>query len=369
MEYISPVLQNLLSIPLLLSLVLALACIPILKRISVFIGLIDHPGGRKQHASPIPLVGGPALFFAITVVIFSTGIPQGFEGLTIGALAIFILGLFDDKFDLPAKLRLALQTAIVTYALTMDSIWIGNLVSISDYTFGLGIISYPLTIIAILAIMNAINMLDGLDGLSSGIVLIILGSIISFASIANNTGVALFATIIFGAVLGFWAFNYRFKWRTKASIFMGDSGTTLLGFALPYLAIKLTVGENPSVNTPLLLWFFAIPVFDLISVIIRRVREGRSPMQAGRDHLHHIMLNAGFSVRQTVHLIYILTAGTIAVGASFTLFNLTQIELYLSFVVFLGFYLSGLNSIAQNQKITASIIELNKNSIDKKDAA
>jgi len=346
----STVIQYFLSPQFFLALVIAVALIPFLKRIAVKIGLIDHPGGRKQHKSSVPLAGGSAIFFATAISLYIWGLPQEFQGMAFAATGLFIVGAIDDRFDISAKFRLLIQASLVAGALYWDNNWLSTVAITDSLNFDLGIFQYPITVLAILGVMNAINMLDGLDGLSSGVVLIILGFIIGISAVAQESSTTLISVCVFGAVLGFWAYNYRFAWREKASVFMGDSGTTLLGFILPFLAIKLSNLTPTYAPQSLLLWLFAIPIWDLCAVVLKRVREGKSPLDAGRDHIHHVLMNAGLSVRHSLHLIYLLTIATISFGVSIRFFAFTKLEVYAAFFVFMAIYLVRVGSLSRRSK-------------------
>lgn len=339
MHYTSQIMQHYLSSPMLLSLVISIAFVPVLRRIGLKIGLVDLPGGRKQHKSAVPLIGGLAIFFTTFISLFIWGVPDGYDGMFIAATGLFLLGFIDDMKDISAKIRLFAQISLISLALWWDNTWISSIPLINDYSLDLYWFKYPLTLLCILGITNAINMLDGLDGLSSGIILIILGFIISVSSLAGNQSITLVSVCLFGSILGFWAYNYRFSWRKKASVFMGDSGTMLLGFLLPFLAIKLSNAAPTIAPKTLLLWLFAIPIWDIAAVIIKRIRNGKSPMQAGRDHVHHVLMRAGLSVRQTLHLTYLLTMASISLGVSLNYFGVTHIESLVTFSILMVFYL------------------------------
>jgi len=350
MSETSPIIQNFLSAQFFLALVISIALIPILRRLAVNVGLVDHPGGRKQHKASVPLVGGPAIVLATAVSLLIWGIPAEFTGMLTAASGLFLIGAIDDKYDISAKFRLVVQTSLVVMALWWDNIWLSEIIVSENFVLNLGVFGYPLTVIAVLGIMNAINMLDGLDGLSSGVVLIILGFLIGIATVAGATGVSLIGVCTFGSVLGFWAYNYRFSWREKASVFMGDSGTTVLGFVLPLLAIKLSIVAPTYAPKSLLLWLFAIPIWDICAVIIKRLRDNKSPLQAGRDHIHHVLMNAGLTVRHSLHLIYLLTITTISFGVSVRYFDLSQIEAYAAFFMFMAVYLGRVGSLSKKSK-------------------
>lgn len=348
---ISPIIAAFFSQELLLALLISLALIPIFKLPAEKLGLVDKPGGRKQHRRSAALVGGPAIFFAFIITSYFFDINTDYEGMISATILLFILGILDDKYDISASIRLVLQTIIITFALWQDNVWIGPFELTNTYTLDFGIATYPLTIVVILALKNAINMLDGIDGLSSGVSLIALSFIIAISQYTSQTPVLLVSTTLFGAILGFWAFNYRFKWRTKgASVFMGDSGSMLIGFLIPYLAIKVSLVIDPMTSPSLLVWFVAIPVWDIITVVIRRVRTKKSPIKPGRDHVHHILMNAGLEIRQILHLVYLLSIAAGTAGMTMKYLGVTPIESYIFFVLALGLYMQRINSLEKKFK-------------------
>ena len=344
---------------------MVLALVPVFRRFAPMVGLVDHPGGRKKHAAPVPLVGGVAIYTAFMATVLFNGLYTGFEGLIFGSSTLFLLGLIDDRFDISAALRFVLQAIIISIALSLDSIWLTSLGNFWGVEFSLGILSYPITVLAILGVINAINMLDGLDGLVSGVVMLILFFTLGTASI-NNNAIAPYTTTLLGAVVGFWLYNYRFPWREKASVFMGDSGTNLLGFILPYLAIHLTIASatNNPIKPAYILWLFALPLWDISAVVLKRIKEGKSPLNAGRDHIHHILLNHGLNVRQAVLFIYGITALSLSLGTSLVYFQFGAVGLYLSFAFALYLYVERLFKYDRKESM-AKVVEL-KPSTEKK---
>lgn len=350
-----------------IALTLVLAGLPILRRIAPKVGLIDHPGGRKRQCTPTPLVGGIAIFLAITVTLLTSSLVDEFKGMILGGTALFTVGLLDDRFDLQAKFRFVLQAVIVSIALSLDGVWLTSLGSLAGVELQLGVLQYPITVLAVLGVINAINMLDGLDGLASGVVMLTLFFILGF-SVESGSEIVLISSSLLGATLGFWLYNYRFRWREKASVYMGDSGTILLGFSLSYISVYLTLPQKTTntLDPAYLLWLFALPLCDITTVLFKRIKSGRSPFLAGRDHIHHILLNHDLSVRQTVLLIYGATLLGLSLGTSLYYFKFGSAGLYLSFIVSLLFYIKAI--LRFEQKISAEIIELDitKNKADNK---
>lgn len=340
-----------------IALILVLAALPILRRLTPKFGLVDHPGGRKRQCTPTPLAGGLAIFFAVGISLFSSGLLTEFRGMILGGTALFIVGLLDDRFDLHAQLRFLLQAIIVSIALAMDGVWINSLGNIFGQELELGILQYPLTVLAVLGVINAINMLDGLDGLASGVVMITLFFILGFSA-ESGSQIVLISSSLLGATLGFWLYNYRFRWRDKASVYMGDSGTILLGFALSYIAVFLTQASKTTIvlEPAYLLWLFALPLWDITAVLFKRIKSGRSPFLAGRDHIHHMLLNNDLSVRQTVLLIYGISLLGLSLGTSLYYFKFGPLGLYLSFIASQLFYIHII--LRYESKVSAKVIEL-----------
>lgn len=344
-----------------ITLLFVLAGLPILRRLAPRVGLVDHPGGRKRQCTPTPLVGGVAIFIAVGIALSTSGLFNSFKGMILGGSALFVIGLLDDRFDLKAKFRFILQAIIVTVSLSIDTVWLSSIGSFAGAELQLGILQYPITVLAVLGVINAINMLDGLDGLASGVIMLTLFFILGF-SVESGSNIVLISSSLLGATFGFWLYNYRFPWREKASVYMGDSGTTLLGFGLSYIAIYLTLPAKTSttLEPAYLLWLFALPLWDITTVLFKRIKSGRSPFLAGRDHIHHILLNHKLSVRQTVLLIYGASLLGLSLGTSLYYFKFGSIGLYLSFIASLLFYIKVVLRFEHTMSESAEIISFDK---------
>lgn len=344
-----------------LALLLVLATLPIFRRVAPKIGLVDHPGGRKRQRSPTPLVGGISIFLAVGITLSVSELFMQFKGLFLGGCALFIVGLLDDRFDLQAKLRFVLQAIIVSISLAIDGVWLASIGSFAGVELTLGIMQYPISILAVLGVINAINMLDGLDGLASGVILMTLFFMLGFSE-ESGTSIVLITSSLLGATIGFWLYNYRFPWREKASVYMGDSGTILLGFALSYIGIYLTLPSKTSITLEpaYLLWLFALPLWDITTVLFKRIKSGRSPFLAGRDHIHHILLNRELTVRQTVLLIYGVSLLGLSLGTSLHYFKFGSLGLYLSFIATLLFYIKVVLRFEKSESYNVISLDVSK---------
>src|SRR5436190_3467223 len=273
----------------------------LLARAAPALSLLDHPGGRKTHSRPVPLVGGLAIFVALLGAASAMGIATN-AGYFLFALSIVIaVGMWDDIAEIPPRLKFAIQ--VVASAIM---IWGGGvcLTTVGDLLgwrpIGLSILAAPLTVFAIVGVVNAVNMMDGLDGLGGSVAFIAFAW---YAAVAHGTGLELqfkTALIFCGAIAGFLLFNLRFPWQPRARVFLGDAGSLMIGFALGWFAIDLTQGTGRTFAPIAALWVLLLPLADCVSLMVRRLRAGKSPFVADSRHIHHYLLARGFTHGQTL---------------------------------------------------------------------
>jgi len=287
-----------------------------LKPVALRLGLVDQPGGRKQHEGAVPLVGGMAMFggFSIVSLFLFSSIPY-LPVLLLGAGILVVTGLLDDRLDLSPVTRIILQsTAILFMVYGANTVVhdLGDLLFVGSIT--LGYVAVAFTVFGVVGVINAINMTDGLDGLAGSLALIMT---LALAVVAWNAGLEperdLLLTLAF-TILGFLAFNARTPWQSRARVFMGDAGSMFLGFVLAWFLVHLSQGETRAMAPVTALWIIALPLLDTVTVMVRRVRNGISPFQSDRDHLHHLLLRAGFSVTQIVAIMSGLLASSATLG-------------------------------------------------------
>ncbi len=303
------------------------ALIPLLAKWAPTFGLTDAPGPRKVHAVPVPRVGGLAmaagLFFAS---ILMADLNPALRGLLLGLLVLVLFGLWDDRVTLEWRAKLLGQVTAVGICMAVGHIQVGTL-SFGVLDIEPSITSTVITFFFLLGITNAINLADGLDGLAGGMALLCLCAIALFAMASGNTAVAAVALIEAGAVLGFLRFNTH-----PARVFMGDCGSQTLGLSVGALSLLATQGDTSVLSSALPLLLLGLPIVDTISVMLTRVRAGRSPFAADRNHLHHRLLAIGFTHREAVSIIYLLQVGLV-LFAYFLRFERDS-EIVLAFMVF-----------------------------------
>ena len=293
----------------------------VLRPIALRIGLVDMPGGRKTHSGEVPVIGGLAMFSALLVASLAGVIETGLAAPLLAASGLMVLvGMLDDLFDLPPNVRLlahiaAAATLVLATGLTVSSL--GDLLGLGEIR--LRFLAWPFTVVAAIALINAFNMLDGMDGLAGGVGLVALAGFAWAFAQAGHWPASAFSTAILGAVLAFLIFNVPAGFNRGVLAFMGDAGSTLLGFLLAGLGLA-AVQPNPHAMDPIvMLWLMPIPIFELFVSTFRRLFKGRSPLRADRGHFHHALLKAGFSVRAifvTYLVVSILMALTGLVGSA-----------------------------------------------------
>jgi UDP-GlcNAc:undecaprenyl-phosphate/decaprenyl-phosphate GlcNAc-1-phosphate transferase len=292
-------------VQLLLAFVVALstttALIPLLVRWAPAMGLTDRPGPRKVHRVPVPRVGGLAMAVGVLVpALLSVPLIPAVRGVLLGLLILLFFGLWDDRAPLGYRMKFLGQVLAVAACMAVGRVQIGD-VTIGGVDLLRGPVAMLVTFFFLIGVTNAVNLSDGLDGLAGGMVLLCLCAVALFAAAAGKPNVTALCLIEGGAVLGFLRFNTH-----PARIFMGDSGSQVLGFSVGALALLATQGENSTVSPALPLLLLGLPILDTLTAMVRRIRAGQSPFAADSNHLHHRLLALGFTHREAVATVYLL---------------------------------------------------------------
>lgn len=305
---------------------------------------VDQPGGHKLHEGHPPLVGGLAIYCGIVVAaLFAPRLTEHLLPFLVGGTLLLAVGAVDDLVKLPAAPRFAAQ---ILAALIMV-LWGGVVVEDLGPLFGgaeiaLGVWAVPFTLLAVLGVINAVNMIDGLDGLAGGLVLIAL-VVLSFAAFEAGADVkGELLLIAAGAVLAFLLFNLRVPGRRRALMFMGDAGSLLLGYAVAWALTDLSQGPGRAVAPVTTLWILAVPLFDTLGAMLRRILKGQSPFQADRQHFHHVLLTAGLSVGQSVALMLGLATAMALIGYGAQRAGVPNWMMMLSILVLFAAYFWGM---------------------------
>lgn len=313
---------------LLLSVFVTIALIPLLCRAAVRVHVLDLPDARKVHPAPVPRCGGVAMALgAIAPIVFWAQMSPQLAAYLAGGAILFLAGLFDDFKGLGYQAKFMAQVAAALVLVLYGGVVISDVGSLlpgdRDFPAWLAAI---VTVFAVVGVTNAINLADGLDGLAGGISLLIFLFISFLAYQVGNMTVAVIALALSGTLFGFLRFNTH-----PASLFMGDTGSMLLGFSAAALCIMLTQGPTPlSPLLPLILLGF--PILDTLAVMALRISEGRSPFSADKQHFHHRLLRLGLFQTEAVFTIYVIQVGLIGFAWFFRFHS--EWLLLLSYAVF-----------------------------------
>jgi UDP-GlcNAc:undecaprenyl-phosphate GlcNAc-1-phosphate transferase len=290
---------------------------PLVKRFAIKVNAIDIPKDeRRVHNKPIPIMGGLALYisFVIGTILYNGILTTSQLGIIIGVTIIVIGGIIDDIKELSPKYKLLIQI-IAAICLLISGVRISIITNPfrSFYPYlNIGWIHIPVTIIWIVGVTNAFNLIDGLDGLAAGIAFISSVTLMIVSILNGRLEAAFLTAVLSGAILGFLPYNFN-----PASIFMGDTGSQLLGFLLAAISIEGAIKSATAFVIAVPILAFGLPIYDTLFAMIRRKVNGRPMMQADKGHLHHRLLDMGLSQKQAVVIMYFISAvlGGIAIIA------------------------------------------------------
>lgn len=285
-----------------------------LRPVAFSIGLVDKPGGRKLHKGDIPITGGIAMFAGIFVGASILSIPGNMLlSLVLASTILVVIGVLDDRYHVPASARLLPQIVAVLLMVYGAGLALSDIGS----PFGMGIVwtgrfSLPMTMLVFISMINAYNFVDGADGLAGSLSLIGLLAVAVVAGPFHPSGAI--ALAVSAAIVGFLIFNFPTTYNRPVRAFMGDAGSTFLGFTIAWVTLSVSQGPEKLISPVLCLWFAAIPIFDFFACFVRRLRKGSSPFTPGTDHFHHILMRGGFGVRKTLGILTGLQALYVLIG-------------------------------------------------------
>lgn len=287
---------------------ISFAVTPIVKMFAKEVGAIDVPKeARRVHDHPIPRMGGLAIFFGflLTVILFAD-ITDQVRGILFGSIIIVAMGAIDDVMNLNPWIKLGVQIiaalvavlyGVVIHVLTNPAVFNGREV------LAIGYLAVPVTILWIVGCTNAVNLIDGLDGLACGVSVISSVTMLIVALMVAEGNVAIILAALTGACIGFLPYNFN-----PAKLFMGDTGSQLLGYVLATVSVMGMFKYYAVVTFIVPVLALAIPLSDTVFAFFRRLFHGQSPFKADRGHFHHKLLDMGLSQKQAVAVLYSVSA-------------------------------------------------------------
>lgn len=287
---------------------IAVLSIRVLLPLSPALGLLDKPGGHKQHGVLTPTIGGLGIFlgFMLTLSLYWNEASQSISlsVLLVCACLVLVTGLLDDLKQMRVRIRLLVHAGAAFLMALYGDVYLKDLGQlVPGGVFALGAWAIPFTLIASVGSINALNMVDGMDGLAGVLSFLVTGFVAMVAFLGGQWGYFLLASGLLGGLLGFLVFNLRYGSQTQARVYMGDAGSNLLGFVFVWFFIALSQGESRAMTPVTALWLFAVPLMDTVTVALRRIWLKKSPIRPDRSHLHHLFMDAGFRVSHTLLII------------------------------------------------------------------
>lgn len=320
--------------------------------VAIEVGLVDTPTNRKVHVGDVPLIGGVSIFLAVLLASL-LWLPNTLElrmYLIASAMMVFI-GALDDKFDLRVRVRIIGQLIVASLMIYGVGGYISNLGDL----FGLGdIILGPIgiifTYVAIVVVINAFNMVDGMDGLIGVLSINTFTSIGILFIISDQNDYLSYPLILATATIPYLIFNLGLAPKTK-KIFMGDAGSMFIGLSVIWLLTMGTQGEQASFRPVTALWICAIPLMDMLAIVVRRYKNGKSPFKPDRDHLHHILQRIGYNTHQTLVIISTFSVVMSGIGLTGEYFDIPDVIMLTGFLIIFACYVLIIRKLTKSEKV------------------
>jgi len=330
----------------------AFIAIKFFKPVAIEVGLVDKPSERKLHAGHIPLIGGISIFMAVLMASL-LWLPNTLElrmYLIASAMMVFI-GALDDKFDLKVRIRIIGQlivASLMIYGVGGYISNLGDLFGLGDVKLGpIGII---FTYVGIIVVINAFNMVDGIDGLIGSLSINTFASIAVLFVISGQTNYISYPLIIATAILPYLIFNLGLNKKAK-KIFMGDAGSMFIGLSVIWLLTMGTQNENASFRPVTALWICAVPLMDMLALVVRRYNNGKSPFKPDRDHLHHILQRVGYDTRQALVIISTFAVLMSLIGLAGEYFIVPDVLMLTGFIFIFTCYVLIIRKITKFERV------------------
>ena len=294
---------------LLCAMVMSFILSPLVKSFAYKIGAIDVPkDSRRMHKKPIPRLGGLAIFlgFLFSILLFVRPFDMQLRGILLGSVMIVVLGVVDDSAPLRAGFKFIVQIAAaliaVYHGVVVEILSNPNVFSDEPYWY-LGWASVPITLLWIVGITNSVNLIDGLDGLANGVSTISALTMLVISLLVSEGQTAIIMAALVGACAGFMPYN-----KNPAQMFMGDTGSTFLGFILATVSIQGLFKYYAIISFAVPFLILGLPMFDTLFAIVRRLAHGQNPMSPDRGHIHHRLIDMGLNQKQAVAALYVVSS-------------------------------------------------------------
>lgn len=301
--------------------------------------LVDKPNQRKLHSGEVPLIGGIAIWLGMLACLLlfkEVNLTTGYFLLASGILVA--VGALDDRYKLNIWLRIVVEVVAASIMIFCANLWVGNLgnlLAVGELHLPFWF-AYVFTVIAVFGIINAINMIDGVDGLAASTALGIL--VIMLLLTRNSPTLTIVGPYMIGALLAFLVFNLSFHQRLP-KVFLGDAGSKVIGLTLVWILIETAQSgsaEQRGIDSVTALYIIGLPLMDMVATTIRRLRKSKHPFHPDRSHIHHLLLDAGFSAGKTLFSLLLLSSSINIIGIILQRQGLTEA---LRFAIIFGLFI------------------------------
>lgn len=311
-----------------------------MRKFALNVGLVDKPNARKLHIGAIPLVGGISICISILYFLFNhPTIIIHTELYAASILILVVVGALDDKFDLSFKLRFLVQGGLSVAMMALGRMELSTAGDIfGTGTVLLGWFGYIVTIFAVVGAINAFNMVDGINGLLGALSSVTFGGLGYLMYYYGQYDLAYLCLVLIVIIFPYILLNLG-VFGGRRRVFMGDAGSMLIGFTVIWLLLLSSQENRPLMRPVTALWLIAVPLMDMASIMIRRIRRGDSPFKPDREHLHHIFQRVGFSSTNTLVIITTISLLYALVGILGEIYNVSEYIMFYSFIACFFVYL------------------------------
>lgn len=334
-----------------------------LRPLAIRLNFVDVPNGRKSHNGHIPLVGGLSTLLGVWVIALTlpNSLPYQLEYTGLASFLV-IVGLIDDRLDISALSRLVVIAGVSVWLVKGEGIaidYLGNLLGSGEVY--LGSWSLLFTVAAVIGCVTAFNMVDGIDGLLGALASVSIAALGVLFWLSDHVGISTFCYLFVVAMFPYICFNLGLKVKSKYKVFMGDSGSFLVGFTVIWLLVfatqkvELDGVSHPPMNAVTALWIIAIPLMDMALVMLRRVFNCKSPFNADRTHIHHVLIAYGLSSKVVLVTVFAASVIIATIGVWFDASGVEESTSFILFIVLFLIYCSIMLLIQFNTKDESSV--------------
>jgi len=318
------------------------------------IKLIDLPNSRKSHRGSIPLIGGVAIVFGFTLAcLVSPRSLSEWRPLFICIIPLTVIGVLDDYDEITIGKRVAVQIIACLVMIYHGSVSIHHFGDLTG--FGAPITFHGLesivTVFCVVGVINALNLIDGIDGLCASVSLVTFGGILSLVYLTGTTASVSLILYFITSLIAFLLVNLGLTRPLITKVFLGDAGTTIIGFFLCWYLIIMSNGSNAVFRPITAVWLLALPIMDTLAVMIRRIRSHQSPFRPGRDHIHHQLMNIGLSSRKTLVILVAFSMALVGVGVLCEVKEVPEPFMFYGILILFGLYYACCEKLNRNTQI------------------